>query len=387
MNKLITLVVSNYIRNFFKKRNNSIPGIISIASIAISVFSLIIVLSVMKGFEVKVKEKILYSFPHIIIKKNQTLDLSGIKGIKSYKKTSEDYGVILAKNNFNIIQIKGYDDTLVVNSKKAKIKNDKYYPIVIEKEFSSKFRLKEKSKIKILAPDFSNENVRIKEIESYIFDIVDNKNSQLNRIYLHNEYKEILGLSKNIFTEVSLKNPNNSKIIANRIIERYPELKFHIVDWQTINSSLFNLMKLERLSIGIFLMFLIILSATNIYSNVVSFILEKKNEIGTLILLGAERKSLVLIFTFVGLFLGLFGTIIGVILSLIALYIIMDTNFIESLSLDISFYQIDGFPIIFDIEYFVLISLSALFAVLISSLIPALLVLNKDLESLIRRNY
>ena len=204
---------------------------------------------------------------------------------------------------------------------------------------------------------------------------------------MRNDTKEKLGLSKNIFTEILIIDPYKSKLIADKIIQKYPSIKFDLMDWQTINASLFNLMKLERLSITIFLMFLIILSATNIYSNMVSFILEKKNEIGTLILLGASRKSLILIFTFVGLFLGLFGTIIGVLLSLSVLYLIINTDIINSLSIDISFYQIEGFPIIISIDYFILISISALLAVFVSSLIPSLLVLNKDLESLIRRYY
>ena len=204
---------------------------------------------------------------------------------------------------------------------------------------------------------------------------------------MRNDTKEKLGLSKNIFTEILIIDPYKSKLIADKIIQKYPSIKFDLMDWQTINASLFNLMKLERLSITIFLMFLIILSATNIYSNMVSFILEKKNEIGTLILLGASRKSLILIFTFVGLFLGLFGTIIGVLLSLSVLYLIINTDIINSLSIDISFYQIEGFPIIISIDYFILISISALLAVFVSSLIPSLLVLNKDLEPLIRRNY
>ena len=341
----------------------------------------------MKGFEVKVKQKILESFPHIVINNDKILDLNQIEGVKSYRKTSEDYGVILIRDNFDVVQIKGYDNKLITDSIEYEMLDGKYVPIVISNEFSKKFRLKEKSKIKILAPDFSKKKVQIKEIQSYVLKILDIKNSEFNRIYMRNDTKKKLGLSKNIFTEILIIDPYKSKLIADKIIQKYPSIKFDLMDWQTINASLFNLMKLERLSITIFLMFLIILSATNIYSNMVSFILEKKNEIGTLILLGASRKSLVLIFTFVGLFLGLFGTIIGVLLSLSVLYLIINTDIINSLSIDISFYQIEGFPIIISIDYFILISISALLAVFVSSLIPSLLVLNKDLEPLIRRNY
>ena len=68
--KYENLIILNYLKNIFKSKQNSIPSIISITAIAISIFSLIVVLSVMKGFEVKVKQKIIQSFPHIIINTN-----------------------------------------------------------------------------------------------------------------------------------------------------------------------------------------------------------------------------------------------------------------------------------------------------------------------------
>ena len=204
---------------------------------------------------------------------------------------------------------------------------------------------------------------------------------------MNNEYKNLLGLSRGTFIEINLEDPYKSKDISKQIVLSYPSLRFKVLDWQTMNSSFFSLMKLERLSISIFLMFLIILSATNIYSNMVSFIIEKKNEIGTLVLLGASKKALIVVFTLVGLFLGLIGTLIGCILSGIVIYLIINTSIVDSLAIDITFYQIEGFPILFSSEYFILISLFSLIAVLLSSFIPSYLMLGKDLESLITRNY
>jgi len=386
MNKFILLITLNYIKNFFKERNNSVPGRISIFSIAVSVFSLIIVLSVMKGFEVKVKDKILRSFPHIIIKTEEDLNLKNIEGIKSTERTSEDYAALLARNNFNLIQVKGFEDSADPLMNIARIRKD-YYPILIGKDFAIKFGLQKNSKIEIMAANFSNKKLDIKKVKLYIAAIDDSKLGQIDRIYINNKHKDLLGLTRGTFIEINLEEPYRSKEISKQTVLAYPSLKFKVIDWQTMNSSFFSLMKLERLSISMFLMFLIILSATNIYSNIVSFIVEKKNEIGTLTLLGASKKNLVTVFTLVGLFLGLVGTLIGCILSGITIYIIINTGVVDSLAIDISFYQIEGFPILYSIEYFIYISLFSLIAVLLSSFIPSYLILNKDLESLIRRKY
>jgi len=268
----------------------------------------------------------------------------------------------------------------------ARIRKD-YYPILIGKDFAIKFGLQKNSKIEIMAANFSNKKLDIKKVKLYIAAIDDSKLGQIDRIYINNKHKDLLGLTRGTFIEINLEEPYRSKEISKQIVLAYPSLKFKVIDWQTMNSSFFSLMKLERLSISIFLMFLIILSATNIYSNIVSFIVEKKNEIGTLTLLGASKKNLVTVFTLVGLFLGLVGTLIGCILSGITIYIIINTGVVDSLAIDISFYQIEGFPILYSIEYFIYISLFSLIAVLLSSFIPSYLILNKDLESLIRRKY
>jgi len=386
MSKFISLITLNYIKNFFKERNNSVPARISIFSIAVSVFSLIIVLSVMKGFEVKVKDKILKSFPHIIVQTEENIDFNQIKGVKLVEKTSEDYAALLVRNSFNLVQVKGFESFKGPSTDIRKIKKN-HYPIIINKDFARKFSLQKNSKIKIMAPDFSNKKPDIKKVKLYISDIDDSTSGQIDRIYMNNEYKNLLGLSRGAFIEINLEDPYKSKDISKQIVLSYPSLKFKVLDWQTMNSSFFSLMKLERLSISIFLMFLIILSATNIYSNMVSFIIEKKNEIGTLVLLGASKKALIIVFTLVGLFLGLIGTLIGCIASGIVIYLIINTAIVDSLAIDISFYQIEGFPILFSSEYFILISLFSLIAVLLSSFIPSYLMLGKDLESLIRRNY
>ena len=386
MNNFIVLITLNYIKNFFRKKNNSIPAVISILSIAISVFSLIVVLSVMKGFEVKVKNKILKTFPHIVVNTTRSLDLSDIEGIESFNRTSEDYGAILAIDTFNIVQIKGVDSLKNKNLYSEDIK-DMYYPIAIDKNFSMKFNLLQGSKIKVLAPDFTSKKPQIKKVKLYVSSIDSTYKSNIDRIYIRNEFKNKLGLTKGTFYELYLQDPYKSKNITSAVVKKYPELKYKTIDWQIMNKSFFSLMELERLAIGVFLMFLIILSATNIYSNIVSFIVEKKSEIGTLVLLGATKKSLIIIFTLVGLFLGIVGTLIGILTSGFLIYLIIEKNIIDTLAVDISFYQIEGFPILFLVEYFVIISLFSILAVLVSSLIPSYVILNKNPETLIRRDF
>ena len=377
------LIILNYLKNIFNSKQNSIPAFISISAIAISVFSLILVLSVMKGFEVKVKEKIIQSFPHIIIDSEEPINLKEINGIKSFSRTFEYYSGVVDKEEFKIVQIKGRKK--IVNNNNIRILKKNQIPINITEEFASQHKKDIGDKIQLLLPDLSKKITRIKNIEGIIVGIISEPDNSFDKIFTENDYYKFFNKDGKSFLEIFLINPFDSKKVKELIIKKYSHLKFKIVDWQTINSSLFTLMNLERLSLAIFLSFLILISATTIYSNMVSLITQKKKEIGTLLLLGSKKKSLIFIFTIIGLLVGFIGVAIGLLLAALAIFVLLRTDLMNKLSIDISFYQIDGFPIILYPDYFIQITIFSLLVIAISSFLPSMFLLNKDLESLVRR--
>ena len=122
-------------------------------------------------------------------------------------------------------------------------------------------------------------------------------------IFLDFDKAEKLILSKSLI-EVKLFDPFKSKETMSEIITKNNNLKGQIIDWQTINSNLFNIMKLERISLGVFLSFLILISCTTIYSNTNTMIFLRKEEIATLLILGAKKKDiLIVLYSLIFLFL------------------------------------------------------------------------------------
>jgi len=94
-----------------------------------------------------------------------------------------------------------------------------------------------------------------------------------------------------------------------------------------------------------------------------------------------------MVFTEIGFFVGLIGVIIGTFFATIVILLITKTNIINNLSIDLSFYGIDGFPIVFSATYYFYIILFSILIIIISSLLPSYFLLKKDVESLIRRDY
>ena len=64
--KFVYFLSKKYLFSIFKEKSLRLPALISIISIFISVFSLMVVMFVMKGFEIKVQNKILENFLHTL---------------------------------------------------------------------------------------------------------------------------------------------------------------------------------------------------------------------------------------------------------------------------------------------------------------------------------
>ena len=349
---LIFFLVNKFFKSIFKNKSSRLPALISLFSIFISIFSIMIVMFVMKGFEIKVQNKILENFPHIIFQspKNENISkLNELKNILKIDKTVETYGAIIINNEFSIVKIKGKTEVEEINNKK----NDSKLPVVIlDRNLFFQNRTNTTIEIFIPAP---NTLKKIRKIDVFVG---GSSNNSCNVPCIFIDYETSLNIlnKSESFYEVLLKNPFNSDITIKEILSIKPELQGNIIDWKSLNSNLFNIMKLERFSLGIFLFFLILISSTTLYSNTVSMIFQKKSDIATLISLGATNKQVVLVFLITNLLIALCGYLLGVILVVLTTYLLINTNLIEILNINLTFYGIEGFPIIFSLEYFFYIS-------------------------------
>ena len=70
------------------------------------------------------------------------------------------------------------------------------------------------------------------------------------------------------------------------------ELDFQISTWQDFNSSLFNLLKLEKWVLFFILSFLIVVASFNVVSSVSTEIIDRRRDIGILKTIGFSNKSL-----------------------------------------------------------------------------------------------
>jgi lipoprotein-releasing system permease protein len=82
-------------------------------------------------------------------------------------------------------------------------------------------------------------------------------------------------------------------------------------DWMEMNRNLFSALKVEKVTMFIILVLIILVAAFNIISTLFMVVMDKAKDIAILKSMGATRRSIMRIFSMQGLIIGVCGTVLG----------------------------------------------------------------------------
>jgi lipoprotein-releasing system permease protein len=119
--------------------------------------------------------------------------------------------------------------------------------------------------------------------------------------------------------EIKTDDPDNVNQILRPLLPKIDN-KGLIVDWKSMNASLFEALAVERVAMFVVLSIIVLVAVFNILSSLIMLVRAKTRDIAILRTMGASRKSLLRIFMTVGLLIGSAGIILGMILGAIFLY-------------------------------------------------------------------
>jgi len=132
--------------------------------------------------------------------------------------------------------------------------------------------------------------------------------------------------------EVQTDNPDHVRQI---LAPLQPQLqgKGVLVDWQQMNSALFEAMDLERTVMFIVVSIIVLVASFNIASSLIMLVRTKTRDIAILRTMGASRGSILRIFMTIGVAIGLIGILIGLILGSLGLFFRQSVvNLVQTLS-------------------------------------------------------
>jgi lipoprotein-releasing system permease protein len=143
---------------------------------------------------------------------------------------------------------------------------------------------------------------------------------------------------------------------------------YRAVDWQTQNSSLFSALKLEKLAMTLILSLIVLVAAFNIVGTLSMVVRDKTREIGILRAMGLPARSVRRVFLWQGAVIGLAGTGIGAIIGVVAGIALERYKLI---TLDAEIYFIDHLPVILEFGDTALIIVGSILIATVATLYPA----------------
>ncbi len=339
-----------YLKAKRKSRFISAISFISILGITVGVTALIVVLSVMTGFQDDLKEKILGINAHILVMEfgGSMRDYSGVTevvkdvdGVRGASPFTYNQAMLSSEDGVLGAVVRGIDldtvgDVIVLPEKiragslsalsagfEEQAAKGALPGIVIGKELATSLGATIGEEVKLISPMTTGgalgsvprmaafEVVGVFEVGMYDYDsgmaFISLANAQrffklgdtvtgvevkINDIYKADEVSDTIG--------ASLGGPYWTRT------------------WMDMNRNLFSALKLEKAGMFIILTLIIAVAALNIISTLIMVVMEKGKEIAILKSMGATSASIMKIFMIEGIVIGITGTFFGTAIGLAA---------------------------------------------------------------------
>lgn len=167
--------------------------------------------------------------------------------------------------------------------------------------------------------------------------------------------------------EVRVDDVDAAKEIGQAIEQKlgYPYYARH---WKSLNQALFEALALEKVVMSLILGMIIVVAGLLIVSNLYTLVLTKRREVAILKAMGASSESVMRVFVLVGAVIGLIGTVVGTLLGLALSYGLDQYEY----PLETDVYFVSSLPVVVQPQDFVVTALVALLMCLLSTIYPAL---------------
>ena len=325
------------------KRRNRFVSFISMTSmigLALGVLAMIVVLSVMNGFQREMSSRILGMVPHATIVGVKPIDdwapvaAAALKNaaVTAAVPVTEMEGMLSYKGSMQPIQISGVDPAQegkvsivaqhIVQGRLDDLKPGEF-GVVVGEITARRFRLNVGDKITLIVPEVSSApggiTPRMQRLNVVgVFKVGAELDGSMALIHVAdaaqmqrwapNQVQSVRLAVKDLYAA-----PQVSAAIAGSLGAGYKA-----DDWTHTQGSLFSAMKMEKTMIGLLLLMIVAVAAFNIIATLIMVVNDKGADIAILRTIGATPRQIMAIFMVQGTVIGVVGTAIGALVGMFA---------------------------------------------------------------------
>jgi lipoprotein-releasing system permease protein len=381
-----------------KKRSQlvSFISMISMLGMVIGVALLIVVLSVMNGFDQEMRSRILGLVPHIsIISYDENPDWQAVESITS-KHTEveasapffEKSAMILRGSDVEPVLIYGIDPlkepgvsiiTDFVEQSVLEQLSTGSDGLILGKALAERLKVTVGSRINIMVPGNNmqaSQNLTFKQMRLIA---IYSTGTELDQSIALLNINTALSLAKGDASGAGLRIKVRNIFEASRIaweLEQNLPYGYSTSDWTRTHGNLYASIQLSKQLVGLMLVTIIAVAAFNVVSALVMIVTDKRADIAILRTTGASSTGIMMIFMVQGTLIGLIGTLLGVVFGVGLSFFITDiVAWVEQAFqfqfLNSNIYPIDYLPSDIRFEDVFLVAATALVMSLLATIFPA----------------
>ena len=390
-NKLF--IAYRLLRSKEESRFISIVTLSSIIAISIGIAAVIIVLSVMNGFESEIHQRILQLNSHITISIKESASdsddlIERLRQIDEIKKISQDYqakGLIESNKKTSAVMVKSFNANLQMDDPTERIKSNSIdrSELIIGEGLAQSMNLILGDRISLTIPSISkkgkvsfsnNQTFEIKEILVYGLRQYDASLILINEEDAY-ELVKFNQFAKKI--SIDLFDIYQAKRISTMLRVMLDGEDYRISDWTVDNSVLFSAINIEKMTMSSLLFLIVIIAMFNVIVMLSMSIDSKKKEIAVLKTIGFNSLDISHIFFFQGMLNVLTGIFFGCLFGIITLLNLDQLervlDYLFNLNLFPSgLYYIDSMPYLIKTKEIGIICSSAIILSMFACLIPSI---------------
>jgi lipoprotein-releasing system permease protein len=336
------MVAGRYLRARKGERFVSIIAIFSLVGIALGVATLIVVTSVMTGFQVELVSRILGVNGHITVEAyaGQKLDnyqslvaqISGIKDVASATPVLDGQallstdrggargGLVRGISADDIRALHPISDHIVAGSLADFTGDD---AIAVGVTLANTYRLRIGEPLTVISPEGAATAFgTIPRVRAYkvvaIFDAgLSDYNSSV--VFLPLPAAQVFFQKANAVTgiEIRLYDPDAVNLVGQALAPLLRGRQVYARDWRHANDTIIGVLQVQKDTMFIVLGMIVLVAAFNVVSSLIMLVKDKRADIAVLRTIGASSFAVMRIFLMCGAFVGVSGTLIGTVIGVV----------------------------------------------------------------------
>lgn len=381
------------LRYFLSARRDSLLvsfiSSLALSGLALGVGLLIVVLSIMNGFDREMRQHILSIVPHVQLIHSETVSdwqtdrriIASSNQVTEVVPFNQAQGLVFSLQKTRPVDVLGFSSeaiplgfSKILNSHGLTLPTSNQ--LLLAEPLAKALNVEFNDTVRLVFPSDQN---RLAQVYVFTLTGVFATHTELDQVLAIaslTQVGEIAGIGDAVQGfRVQVNNELNARSTGYSLLGDLPS-GYAFRDWFQTHGNLYQAIRLSRNLVGLLIFLIVGIAAFNVVSMLMMSVIDKRKDIAVLQTLGLSERQVLQVFLVQGALIGSLGITLGIALGLLGCYWVGDLiialeSVLGSKFLNTAVYPIDYIPLDLRWSDVVLISISAFCLTLLATLYPA----------------